>query len=155
MLIKKRRSENTTNGPRPRTAFLRISFLSQTRTVTPRERKSVPSSRNVRKTLINVIRKILTLLLSPRWKQSYTSREYKVLKESTKDKENTKYSTKDYRRNSREVNLLETEAAHQRAKYVKYKIYKQRFCQVKDPQRRYCHYRWHFGDRLLINQQGL
>ena len=32
-------------------------FLPQTRTVTPRDTKSVPSSRNVRKTVRNVVRK--------------------------------------------------------------------------------------------------
>ena len=41
------------------------SFLTQTRKVTPRNRKSAPSSKNGTKMVRNVIRKILALLLSP------------------------------------------------------------------------------------------
>ena len=49
---------------------------------------------------------------------SHTTRECNVLK--VKDKENPKFSKKDYKRKSIEVNLLEKEAYHQRAKYLKY-----------------------------------
>ena len=50
---------------------------------------------------------------------SHTSRECNVL--NTKGKEKPKFSKKDYKRKSREVNLLEKQASHQRAKYLKYK----------------------------------
>ena len=45
---------------------------------------------------------------------SHTTRECNVLK--AKGKEKPKFSAKDYKRKSREVNLLEKEASHQRAK---------------------------------------
>ena len=69
------------------------------------------------KNLIEVLRARLTIdqVLT----DNITIREYKVLKARTKDKPN--YSTKDYMRKSREVNLLVKEAVHQRAKYLKYK----------------------------------
>ena len=51
-------------------------------------------------------------------KKIHTTRDCKVLKAKTKDK--PKYPTKDYKRNYREVNLLEKEATHQRAKCLKY-----------------------------------
>ena len=38
-----------------------------------------------------------------------------------KGKEKPNFSKKDYKKNSREVNLLEKEASHQREKYLKYK----------------------------------
>ena len=41
------------------------------------------------------------------------------------------YSTKDYKSNSREVNLLEKEASHQRAKYLKYKKLNKAFSEKK------------------------
>ena len=50
---------------------------------------------------------------------SHTTRECKVLKANTKYK--PKYYTTDYKSQSREVNLLENEASHQRSKYLKYK----------------------------------
>ena len=53
--------------------------------------------------------------------KSHTTRECKVIKARTKDRDNPNYSTKYYKRKSREVNLLEKEAAYQRAKYLKYK----------------------------------
>ena len=53
--------------------------------------------------------------------KSHTSRECKVLKARTKDRDNPEYSTKHYKRESIEVNLLERGASHQRAKYLKYK----------------------------------
>ena len=50
---------------------------------------------------------------------SHTTRECNVLK--AKGKEKRKFSKNDYKRKSREVNLLEKEDSHQRAKYLKYK----------------------------------
>ena len=50
---------------------------------------------------------------------SQTSRECNVLK--SKGKEKPKFSKKDYKKKAREVNLLEKQASHQRAKYLKYK----------------------------------
>ena len=38
--------------------------------------------------------------------KSHTTRECKVLKAMTKDRDKPKYSTKDYKRKSRDVNLL-------------------------------------------------
>ena len=60
---------------------------------------------------------------------SHTTRECKVLK--AKAKEKPKYSTKDYKRKSREVNLLEKEASHQRAKYLQYKKLNKAFSKNK------------------------
>ena len=48
---------------------------------------------------------------------SQTSRECNVLK--AKGKEKPKFSKKDFKKKSREVNLLEKQASHQRAKYLK------------------------------------
>ena len=45
--------------------------------------------------------------------------ECNVLKSKVKEK--PKFSKKDFKKNSREVNLLEKQAYHQRAKYLKYK----------------------------------
>ena len=42
-----------------------------------------------------------------------------------------KYYNKDYNRKSREVNLLEKEASHQRAKYLKYKNLNKAFSKKK------------------------
>ena len=50
---------------------------------------------------------------------SHTTRECNILK--AKGKEKPKHFKKDYKRNSREANLLEKQASHQRAKYLKYK----------------------------------
>ena len=50
---------------------------------------------------------------------SHTSRECNVLK--AKGKEKPKFSKKDFKNKSREVNLLEKQASHQRANYLKYK----------------------------------
>ena len=50
-------SWNTSNRQRPRTTSLWIGFLPQTRTATEKKIKNVPSSRNVRKTVRNIIRK--------------------------------------------------------------------------------------------------
>ena len=50
---------------------------------------------------------------------SHTSRECNVLK--SKGKETPKFSKKDFKKKSREVNLLEKQASHQREKYLKYK----------------------------------
>ena len=64
-------------------------------------------------------------------KKIHTTRECKILKSKTKDKDNPKYSTKDYKTKSREMNLLEREAAHQRAKYLKYKKLNKSFAKKK------------------------
>ena len=61
--------------------------------------------------------------------KSHTTRECKVLKAKTKDKPN--YYTDYYKRKSRELNLLEKEAAHQRAKYLKYKKLNKAFAKKK------------------------
>ena len=45
------------NRPRPQTTSLWPIFLPQTRTVTPRDTKTVPSSSNVRTTVRNIVRK--------------------------------------------------------------------------------------------------
>ena len=50
---------------------------------------------------------------------SHTSRECNVLK--SKGKENPKFSKKDPKKKSREINLLEKKASQQKAKYLKYK----------------------------------
>ena len=50
---------------------------------------------------------------------SHTTRECNLLK--AKSKEKHKFSKKDCKRKSREVNILEKEASHQRSKYLKYK----------------------------------
>ena len=56
--------------------------------------------------VINVIKKHSSLYLSLHGENnSHATSESKVLKAKTKD--NPKYSTKDYKRKSREVNLLE------------------------------------------------
>ena len=60
---------------------------------------------------------------------SHTTREYKVLK--AKGKEKPKFSKKDYKRKSREVNLLEKEASHQRAKYLKHKKINKAFSKTR------------------------
>ena len=60
---------------------------------------------------------------------NHTTRECNVLK--AKGKEKPKFYTKDYKRNSREVNLSEKEAAHQRAKYLKYKKLNKAFSKRK------------------------
>ena len=52
-----RPSWNTVNCPRPQTTLTWVVFMPQTSTVPPRERESVSSSRNVRKTVRNFIRK--------------------------------------------------------------------------------------------------
>ena len=65
--------------------------------------------------------------------KSHTSRECKLIKARNKDKYNPKYATKYYKRKSTEVNLLEREAAHQRAKYLKYKKLNKNFAKKKTP----------------------
>ena len=63
----------------------------------------------------------------------HTSRECKVLKARAKYKDNPKYATKDYKSKSRELNLLEKEASHQRAKYLKNKKLNKAFSKKKIP----------------------
>ena len=60
---------------------------------------------------------------------SHPTRECKVLKAKCKDK--PKYSTKYYKRKASEVNLLEKENSHQRAKYLKYKKLNKAFSKKK------------------------
>ena len=62
---------------------------------------------------------------------SHTSRELNVLK--AKGKEKPKFSKKDFKKNSREFNLLEKQASHQRAKYLKYKNLNKAFSKKKTP----------------------
>ena len=50
---------------------------------------------------------------------SHTSRECNILK--SKDKEKPKFSKRDFKKKSREINLLEKKASQQKAKYLKYK----------------------------------
>ena len=65
--------------------------------------------------------------------KSHTTRECKFLKARNKDKDNNNYSTKDYKRKSRKMNLLEREDAHQRAKYLKYNKPNKAFAKKKTP----------------------
>ena len=51
--------------------------------------------------------------------KTHTSRECKVLKARAKDKGNPKYVKNDYKKNFKELNLLQAEAAHQKSKYEK------------------------------------
>ena len=62
---------------------------------------------------------------------SHTTRECNVLK--AKGKENPKLSKKDYNRKSREVNLLEKVASHQRANDLKYKNLNKAFSKKSTP----------------------
>ena len=49
----------------------------------------------------------------------HTSRECNVLK--SKGKENSKFSKRDFKKKSREINLLEKKASQEKAKYLKHK----------------------------------
>ena len=60
---------------------------------------------------------------------SHTSRECNVLK--AKGKEKPKFSKKDTKKKSREVNLPERQASHQRANYLKYKNLNKAFSKEK------------------------
>ena len=62
---------------------------------------------------------------------SHTSRECNVLK--SKGKEKPKFSRKDFKKKSREVNLLEKQASHQREKYLKYKKLNKAFSKKNTP----------------------
>ena len=62
---------------------------------------------------------------------SHTSRKCNVLK--SKGKENPKFSKKDFRKNSREINLLEKKASQQKAKYLKYKSLNKASSKKKTP----------------------
>ena len=65
--------------------------------------------------------------------KSHTSRDWKFLKVRSKDKYNPKYGKKYYKKKFRELNLLERESAHQRAKYLKYKKLNKAFSKKKTP----------------------
>ena len=62
---------------------------------------------------------------------SHTSRECNVL--NSKGKEKPKFSKKDFKKKSREVNLLEKQASQQKAKYLKYKNLNKAFSKKKTP----------------------
>ena len=49
--------------------------------------------------------------------KSHTSREYKVLKERAKDKDNPECEKKDYKKKFKEIILFQAEASHQNSKY--------------------------------------
>ena len=63
----------------------------------------------------------------------HTSRECNVLKKRDKDKDSPKYGKNYYRRKFKELNVLEKEASHQRAKYLKYKNRNKDFAEKKTP----------------------
>ena len=48
-----------------------------------------------------------------------TSTEYKILKGRAAEKEKSKYGKKNYKNKSKELNLLQAEADHQKSKYEK------------------------------------
>ena len=62
---------------------------------------------------------------------SHTSQECNVFK--AKGKEEPKLSKKDFKKKSREINLLEKKASHQKAKYLKYKKLNKAFPKKKTP----------------------
>ena len=62
---------------------------------------------------------------------SHTSRECNVL--NSKGKEKPKFSKKDFKKKSREVNLLKKQASHQREKYPKYKKLNKAFSKKNTP----------------------
>ena len=62
---------------------------------------------------------------------SHTSQECNVLK--SKVKERLKLSKKDFKKNSREINLIEKKASQQKAKYLKYKILNKAYSKKKTP----------------------
>ena len=103
------------------------------RTVTPRERKSVPISRSVRKTVRNVIRKtphfidisMVKINVTPLGSAKSSRQGLKV--------KNPKYSKNCYKNKFKEVKILEREASHQRAKYLKYKNLNKDFAKKKTP----------------------
>ena len=63
----------------------------------------------------------------------YTSRECNVLKKRLIDKGNPIYRKTDYKNKFKELNLLEAEASHQRAKHLKYKKLNKYFAKKKTP----------------------
>ena len=62
---------------------------------------------------------------------SHTSRECNVLK--SKGREKPKFSKKDFKKKSREFNILEKQASHQREKYPNYKKLNKAFSKKKTP----------------------
>ena len=82
----------------------------------------------------NVIRKHLCFIALYMVKiKSHISRECNFFKKRAKDKDNPKYEKIYYKKNFKELNLLEGEAAHQRAKYLKYKNINKAFAKKKTP----------------------
>ena len=78
-------------------------------------------------------KKLLTLCSLHGKNKSHTTREYKVLKSRDKGKDNPKYGKKDYKNKFKELNLLEREAAHQKAKYLEYENLNKDFSKKKTP----------------------
>ena len=62
---------------------------------------------------------------------SHTSRECNVLK--SKGKEKPKFSKKDLKKKSRDINLLDNKASQQKAKYLKHKSLKKAYSKKKTP----------------------
>ena len=60
-----------------------------------------------------------------------TSRECNVLK--SKGKEKPKFSKSDFKKKSREFNLLEKKASQEKAKYLKYKSFNKASSKKKTP----------------------
>ena len=87
----------------------------------------------MRKTVRNIIRKTPHFIALHGENKIHTSRKCKFLKERSKDKDNPKYEKKDYKKNFKELNLLEREAAHQRANYLKHKKLNKYFAKKKTP----------------------
>ena len=101
--------------------------------MTPRERKIVPSSRNVRKTVRNVIRKTPHFIALFMVKTKATTLgSAKSSRQALKIK-NPKYLKSDYKNKFKDLNLLEREASHQRAKYPKYKKLNKAFAKKNTP----------------------
>ena len=62
---------------------------------------------------------------------SHTSRECNVLK--SKGKEKPKFSKRDFKKKSREINLLEKKASQEKEKYLKYKSLNKASSKKKTP----------------------
>ena len=61
--------------------------------------------------------KLLTLLYPPWKNNSHNSRECNFLNTRDAEKDDYKYGKKDYKRNFKEINLLQSDSAHQKSKY--------------------------------------
>ena len=112
---------NNENRHKPQTTSLGRSFLPQPRTATQREIKALQVQKRYENGKKRHKKQSSLYCLLRGKSRSHTTRECKFRKSRTKDRDKAKYSTKYYKRKSREVCLLEKEAALQRAKYLKYK----------------------------------